>query len=585
MKKTILLALILPAMIFAQYWGERTTEQSFEQSNLYFKNHFLNTFGVKYFKDIAVGMLDDHFLNLEINPAIIPDLGDKELYMYLDFRGDRTEPEIIEQYVMPYYDLAASYVAPIDRRWFSETRDEPEPLVSLGILTYPIETLGNKFYIGGTYQLILKEESYYDVPYGIYNSQYYYDSFGNAIRSNYEYDVITRYSGTDEMVNEGHLYSAFAGYKINEKINIGLSINGVSHSRKGSYSNSYNDGYYVTQNQWNNSDYTQRNQEYSHFDINTGVIYKLSPKLTSGLKLGILSGGVNQDFVSKYSYYNTYNQPETSYEWSTNFSNSATDQYWNHDGNTYYFRVFFNRKLAKGSEASIFYRYGYSDIEATTKSTINDTSYYASSWSGENYISRSSVSDIRNGEGSRNKYSHEAMLNFKWKLSEKNVLLTGIYFNSNKTKIHSSEPVIANRYSNYTEGSLSSLYENKELVWDHEALDWSLQIPIIFKFEASEYLSVLLGINRIFESWDMTDITTAYFHERKSIENGIEKVDKNFGERYFQPDRGITEDHTDLIAQLEANLSSSLKISLLLDPEFEDEFRIAQWWLSFRAGL
>ena len=140
-------------------------------------------------------------------------------------------------------------------------------------------------------------------------------------------------------------------------------------------------------------------------------------------------------------------------------------------------------------------------------------------------------------------------------------------------------------YSMYSGGEIRSSYEDKELEWNHETIEWSLQIPLLYNINLSDYVSLLLGINRIFESWEITDITTAYFKERRENEGGVEKVRKNFGERYFQPDRGITEDHTDVVARLEAYPSSSLKVSLLLDPEFEDTFRIAQWWLSFRAAL
>lgn len=432
---------------------------------------------------------------------------------------------------------------------------------------------------------MLKEENYYAMPYWIYNSQYYYDSFGNAMSSKNEYDIITRYSGADEMVNEGHLYSAFTGYEFNERLNFGLSVNGVSHSRKGNYSNMYQDHFYISDNQWSNSDYTQRSQEYSHFDINAGLLYKLTPLFTGGLKVGLLSGGVDQDYISKYSYYNKYGDPEQSENWSTSYSNSSTEQYWTHDGNTYYFRFFFKRKLSKGNEASGYYRYGYSDVESVNNSTIADTSFHASRWDISSYNSTSSVSDNRRGLGSRNHYAHEAMLNFKWKLSEKNILLAGVHFNSNKKKIFSSEPVIVKRFSNYSDGNVQSLYEDKMLEWEHNVLDWSLQIPILFNFDLGENLNILLGINRIFESWDMTDITTAYFNERRSVENEKEEIRNNFGERYFQPDRGITEDHTDIVTRIEATPSSSLKISLLLDPEFEETFRIAQWWLSFKAGL
>lgn len=587
MKKLTLMLFFLPTLFFAQYWGERTTEQSFEQSNLYFKNHFLNSFGVKYYKDIAVGMIDDPFLNIELNPALIPNIGDKEIYIYLDFRGDRTEPTIVQSYVQPLAmeEYSSSYIPPFDRRWFSDTRTEPEPLVSLGLITFPLEKNTKDFYIGGTYQLILKEESYYSMPYWIYNSQYNYDSFGNEIATRSNYDIATRYSGSDEMVNEGHIFSVFTGYKFTDDLNFGLALNGISHSRKGNYANQYNDTYYLYDNYWNNSDFTQRKQEYDDLDINAGVIYKVTPLFTTGLKLGLLSGSADQNYETSYSYSNSYGTPEETPDWYQSYSNSSTVQKWNQDGNTYYFRLYFNRKLSGDNEASGYYKYGYTDIETSTNSAIIDTSFHSSHGVDYDYNSVSSLSDIRKGLGTRNKYAHEAMINFKWNLSEKSNLIAGVYFNSNKSKIFTSEPIVAKRFSNYNDGNFQSSYEDKRLEWTHEAVDWSLQIPILFNVSLSEYFDLMIGINRIFESWDITDITTAYVAERREVNNGVEKVKKNFGERYFQPDRGITEDHTDLITRLEAYPSPNLKIGLLLDPDFEDDFRIAQWWLSFKAML
>ncbi|MEN8194823.1 MAG: hypothetical protein ABFS12_18525, partial [Bacteroidota bacterium] len=583
MKRILIICLLFPTIFFAQYWGERTTEQSFEQSDLFFKSHFLNTFGVKYFKDISVGMIDDPFLNLQLNPANTPDLGNKEIYVYLDFRGDRTEEAIIENYAAPVYDALSSYAPPIDRRWHSETRTEPEPLVSLGMLTYPIESLSKKFYVGGTYQLLLKEESFYSMPIGIYNSQYYYDSFGREAHVKDSYHITDHHMGSDEMINEGHLYSAFAGYNFNDDLKIGLSINGVAHSRQGNHSNSFRSEYYNIEDQWSNSDFTQRNQDYSHLDINTGIIYNLTSNFSSGIKFGVLSGNIDQNYIQEYSYFSQQNTPEESPEWNLHASNSSTVQNWNHDGNTYYFRVHFTRKLKGDNEASGFYRYGYSDINTSNHSVIDDTTYYSNRWNNETHYGSSSVLDIRNGLGYRNRSAHEAMLNFKWLLSEKSMLTAGVYFNSNKTKIFTSEPVTVNRYSSYDQDNIQRLYEDKELSWEHESSEWSLQIPILFNFEFNEYFSMMIGLNRIFESWNITDVTTALFNERVRTENGEETKHTNFGERYFQPDRGITEDHTDIVTRFSAKPSDALKISLLLDPQFENSFRIAQWWLSFEA--
>src|SRR3990172_12717568 len=93
---------LVPNILFAQYYGERTTEQNFEQSQLYFNSYFLNPFGIYNFKDVAAGLIDDYFLNLQVNPANVPVLEkDKDIYLYLDFRGDRTEAPVVENYIMP----------------------------------------------------------------------------------------------------------------------------------------------------------------------------------------------------------------------------------------------------------------------------------------------------------------------------------------------------------------------------------------------------------------------------------------------------------------------------------------------------
>lgn len=95
----------------------------------------------------------------------------------------------------------------------------------------------------------------------------------------------------------------------------------------------------------------------------------------------------------------------------------------------------------------------------------------------------------------------------------------------------------------------------------------------------------MLGINRILDNWEITEQTTAIFIRRYRIEDGIVKEETNFGERYTEPVIHTTEDYTEVISSFEAAISEKLSINLLLDPEFKDNFRIAQWWLSFRAKL
>jgi hypothetical protein len=601
MKKLFLLTFI-PFVLSAQYWGERTTEQSFEQSELYFTSHFLNTYGIYQFKDVAPGLIDDPFLNLYINPANFQYSDSGYTLLYLDFRGDRTEEPILQNGIYPLfglYDVYYPYFAP-DPRWLSQTRSEPEPIVSFGLITTPLPEITKKLVLGFTYQLIHKDEPFYNVPYSIYNSRYGYDSFGGLKEGLYNVPIEDRYSGADEMTNEGHLYSAYLGYQVSEDLNLGLGLNGVTHTRDGMYGDTYNDEYGDTDNyRWNNKSQQDRTQKYNHLDLNLGINYKISPKTQIGLKVGQLNGKADQKYNSISSYFSQYNTPNVSDEWSYYFSDAATNQKWKHKGDTKYIGFNFKRNVNESKTLSGYYRFSYSDIDVTISSSITDTSYnnsrYISSWDSTiyNYIGQSSTSDIRNGNGKRKKYIHQAMLNYKWKLTPSTTISAGIYAYKNDTEVEVSEPALVRRYSEYQHDEssgyiwwdLRELKEDKQLEWSYKSKKWSLQIPVILNFNLTEHWGMMLGVNRILESWRIEDQTTAYFNYRERNEDGVIQTETDFGERYTQPTEKISEDYTDIITGFDVAVAPEFKIRLLIDPEFENEFRIAQWWLGFEAKL
>ncbi len=140
-------------------------------------------------------------------------------------------------------------------------------------------------------------------------------------------------------------------------------------------------------------------------------------------------------------------------------------------------------------------------------------------------------------------------------------------------------------YKNNSQNYLTELFEDKLLEWEYDAQNWTLQIPIIFNFGINDNWTIMFGLNRILNGWEIDDRTTAYFTKRQKNENGQVTIETNFGERYTQPTQKITEDFTKIMAGLNVNLSKSFKINLLLDPEFDNEFRLAQWWLGFTAKL
>lgn len=598
--KKISLIILIPFMLSAQYYGERTTEQSFEQSELYFKSHFLNTYGIYQYKDVAPGLFDDSFLNLYINPANFQYSDSASTLLYIDFRGDRTEEPILQNNYSPWFGYRSPYFycIPPDPRWLTKTRSEPEPIFSFGLITSPLPEVTKNLMFGFTYQLIHKEEPYYSTPYSIYNSRYGFDSFGAKVLE--DVPIEDRYSGSDEMSNEGHLYSAFLGYQLSDDLNFGIGMNGVMHSRDGKYGDSYNDEYGNTDNrQWSNSSWQEREQEYDHFDVNFGINYKLTSKLNVGVKAGQLKGDADQTYISTNSYFSQYNTPNVSEEWSQYFSEGETKQKWKHEGNTNYIGFNFKRQVSSQKTLSGYYRFSYADIDVTTNSSIVDTSYNSSRWVSyydstvRTHAGQSSTSDIRTGFGKRKKYIHQAMLNYKWQLTPVTTITTGIYAYKNDAEVEISEPALVRRYSEYQSDEngitqywdLRILKEDKQLEWRYKSKEWSLQIPIILNFNFSDHWGMMLGVNRILETWKIEDQTTAYFKYRERNEDGVILTENNFGERYTQPTEHISEDFTDIITGFNVAVAPEFKIRLLIDPEFENEFRIAQWWLGFEAKL
>jgi hypothetical protein len=594
MKKILLLFVIfLPIVISAQYYKERTTEHNFEKSDLFFQSHYLNPFGMKNIKQLSLSLIDNPFLNAQLNPALMPDTTKGTTYIYLDFRGDRTEAPIVANRIIPaYYDYNYRYIP--DYRLISTTREAPEPIVSVGIITYPVSALKNSFYVGGSFQYINSKDKFYSTPFYIYNSMLDARSYNEKVSS---VPVVDRYAGQDEMIIKGKLFSAFTGYRLLDNLSLGLSINTVTYDKSGSYLNENNDKYGTQhENEYNNKELRTREQNYSHFDFAAGIMYNLKNDLSFGIKAGILSGDVDQNHLTERAYFYRNNQPEVSQNWWLHSSQNKNTQNWQHNGNTKYLGFNFSKQLAK-STVKGYYKYSSAKINTSTVSAIFDTSYSSSRWVS-NYDTtfylqnnHSLTKDDRTGSGIRESTKHEVMINVNWQLNEKTKLLVGFYINSTNSIVQNSESANYKTISYYkSEGSYKNLddrttTEDKILTWDYDNDYFTFQIPIILNFKLNDHFGFMLGVTRIFQEWNIKSRTDVYFNERKESINGNINTENNFIERYTMPNDVYTEDYTNVFTKFNVNVSKPLRISLLLDPEFDDTFRIAQWWLSFEARL
>ncbi|MGD9899889.1 MAG: hypothetical protein AB7T22_12260 [Calditrichaceae bacterium] len=601
MKKTILF-LLFPAVLLAQYWGERANEKSFEQSSLYFNSNYLNTFGIYQFRDVTVSLIDDPFLNLHLNPALFESDSVSNTMMYMDFRGDREVIEATQYYPYPmYYEdyYYRNYI--IDPRWYTTTRSEPEPVFSFGIITFPV---GKNLYFGGSYQLIYKKEPYYQVPTWIYNTRYGYDAFGEKIDTGTDVPVIDRYAGEDEMLTTAHLLSGSLGYRLSDALRLGVSVNAVSHDRNGDYLN-INSYEYTSSggSDWFNSYSTGRDQEYRHLDFSGGLVYQVAPAVNIGIKVGILDGNVKQSLNrSDSSHYYYDNTDENRTDFSNSFSRGITSQSWEHDGQSKYGNISLNYEMTPGNHLKIYYQYENKDIDLTNRSVINDTSFYNSSYSWDTTrvtnIYWSSLKDIRNATGKNDITTNRGMFSFSLKASTKSTVSFGFYFSKTESRTNTVEPVSVSRDSEskyyYTYHELftpdTSLYnynvqEDKRLTWNYESNLKSLQIPVILNYMIAENWNLMLGVNRILNSWEIKEETIAYYNLRKKNENGILEEESDFIERYREPTKTYTENETDFMAGLNVKVSPRFTINILVDPESKPDWRIAQWWLSFSAKL
>ncbi|HUU45518.1 MAG TPA: hypothetical protein VM118_07255 [Acidobacteriota bacterium] len=592
----IFVLLLLPGVAYAQYYsGERATEQGFETSALHFQSHFLNTYGLYRFRDVAVGLIDDPFLDLQLNPANLPRIKKGAGLLYFDFRGDRTEPPVIDQYYGFVYD--GPLIAP-DPRYYRVTRQEPEPTFSFGLLAYPFRESFEKLFIGGTYQIIYQEEPYYTPPSWIYYSRYGYDPWGDYIGGDGQLPVEDRYYGEDELTTEAHLYSVFAGLPLSHDVDVGIGINGASHSRDGSYINLQSDDYTAVENrEYEYYNERARDQEYDHFDINAGVRIELTRDLTAGLKVGHLCGEADQEELAVNVSHYLYNDSLVDDSWSYSDYTSYTEKRWNREGGTTYGRVSFEHELSREKRISAYYRYAQSDLDLHNGARIRDTSYYRwhHEWDDGGFIrvynsrGNARVIDDRCGKGTREETTHQGMLNLKWELTEKSRTHVGFYFFGSETDLCTSEPVVADRLSDYystgSERRYYRLEEEKVIDWHNRIAYWTIQIPVMLQHEVNRHFAFTVGVNRILERWKVDDVTVTSWDRRVETDDGVIDDEVIAPQRDTQPQEKITEDYTAVLGSVEVTVSPDFIVRFLVEPETEKDFRINQWWLSFLVRL
>jgi hypothetical protein len=587
---------LLPAPVLSQYWGERALEKTFEQSDLFYNPYYLNPFGIKSFRDVPAGFIDNPLSNLNLNPALFPDREQLPTYLYIDFRGDRKKPEVIDYYWgLRAYDWASVdrlYMGYIDPRWYTQTREEPEPFFSAAILFHPSMMKKFNLFLGASYQLVYTDERYYTVPADIYKAEFGYLADGARASGVENMPVIDRYKGSDFMHHQGHLYSLFLGIEPISGIRAGIRASAVILDRDGSRGNNYMmDDYYGQGDISRSMNWEDRDQSYSHFDISGGINARVGSELRIGATAGYLTGSGAQNLDRTYYYRYQRDPSQTPTSWWNSFMESGTGQRWDQDGKTMYGGIDFIYYVSETDRIILNVSTRKSEIDLVNSSSIRDTSYYSSRWEYDDWLSEhrsnSYVIDTRSGTGTRNRSVTQLMLVYQWQLTDRLRLEWGLVGTTEKTTVDTRETVFAEWLSDYESmGTWPYAYydfrrEDKDLAWNFEADRMTLQIPVVLHAKLSDKFDLTAGINRRLRGWTIEDATTAFLRYRERILNGVYSRTEMIAERYTNPRERLTETTTTGIVGLRLNLTTNLGINTLVEPDLNHFPKLHQWWLSF----
>ncbi|TLY33719.1 MAG: hypothetical protein E6K56_00195 [Ignavibacteria bacterium] len=589
---------------YGQYIGEQVMERSFEQTDFFFTPYRLVPYGIGTFSNSVAGVLDDPILNLDVNPAYLYSDTLQRSYAYLDFRNAREIRDSRSVY-FPYDILRAVKVSmafyPYPR-FYVNTRRALEPVFSAAYLLRPAEGAFKNLSLGLTYQLVSQDEKYYPIPQDIYNPVLGADYLGTRSAAAENVPIVDKYSGADDMHQEGHFVSMFAGYEIGPNLQIGAKIGRVSFDREGSYgSQNLWDSYYAANNTSLWRDLEARNQSYRHWELAGGVNYAIDREYNVGLSGGHLWGDADQAVThSDSSYWSSGRIGSTTTGWNLYSRSGTQTQLWNHAGKVSFVAAHLKARVQDNQMVQFHYQYTRENTAITLGGLILDTSYGMANyqWNGmaNDYASESGLIDRRNGTGTRVGNFHQATGSLQWQMNPKVKLSLGLQYEGQSVETNTSETVWAIRHSrssstgSYPSNYFDSTAESKTLEWTFPTKLTRFTVPILFTIRTSDAVELIFGLNRSASNWRVDDVTLALFDYRAHTSTQDTLFRKNFGERYTQPPERSSDVRTTLLLGFTAAPSNAFSLRFLFVPVFVDSYDGSdlsdlQGWISINLLL
>jgi len=597
----LILITAIPVIAQAQYYSDRPLEMNFEQTDFFFSPSFVNPYGVKYFSSASVLTFDQPLVDIQRNPANLSRFHRDTLpsnYFYLDMRNSR---EIVTNnwggFYPCYYGYRPNY-------WYYNTsnRKEITPLISIAYLSR-LPFLKKSISIGATYQVITQGEEYYFIPYDIYRNMAGMDINGFAYEGTQGYDIVDRFSGSDEMYHEGHSVNLFLAWDLSEVLVLGLKTSMFVFDREGSFG---------TNNMWtqqiNYQSYWKmlesRTQSYKHWDYSLGLNYT-TKKSRVGIHAGLLTGSVRQlmgrddESMSKYGEQGTTN-------WSDYQNWYLSDQDWDHKGANIYAGLIWEREIREDLNFRFMYQFSLGKQDLVLNSTIESESENEYYYSSNSYLYESEgygiMHDFRDGTGNREVIANNISSAFTWSISDKQKIKIGAIYGYRTQLTETSESVDAFSESYYYYHSESdtynSTYENYQKTIEEKTINWkydtrlrSIQIPVIYEHDINDRFNILLGVNRTMNFWLIENSTLILYDYRERTYNNETLIEHMTGERITEPRERFSIVNTSILGGVTLYPSKMFGIQLIVSPGFEksslvNEYRKGvQVWLSMNLRL
>jgi hypothetical protein len=574
---------------YGQYFGERVMEKSFEQMDFFFTPNRLTPFGIGSYKNSVTGLLDDPFLNLDLNPAFLFGSATGSSTIYFDFRSAKEMHERRDMF-FPYHtrdifttERVSEYFAPYPH-FYVNTRKELEPVISIGYLFRPTSGTLKNLSLGLTYQRLSQNEEYYPIPQDIYRSVMGYDYNGIRSASAESIPIIDKYSGTDNIHHKGDFLTLYTGYEVDPSLQLGVKIGHTNFDRSGSLgSQNLWESYYSAGNSslWRNRE--ARDQSYRHWEVIGGIHYRFDSLYSIGLTGGRVWGDVEQNLTrDDYSTYGYGPYGSRTENWYQSLRSGIQHQNWVHDGKTDLGGINLKAQLNSTQLLQVHYFYSRQNVALGLRSSINDTSHsqYHAQWDTVLYTSFSnySVRDYRNGDGSTIAGTHRVVASLTWDISATTRLYIGAQYQSRRVDTRTSEQVFANRHSRYASSGyypysyFDSTAEAKSLQWDFRTRLRQVTIPVILTHKLSDVVELMFGLNRTTADWQVNDVTLALIDYRVSANPDTVIRRGMFGERYTQPEENVSDVRTTVLFGLKVSPSSVFSIQLLVVPSFVNRY-------------